>query len=68
MGVKNLGGRFVRNINLRLYVIIMSRTEYQSECTLYSLPEFQGTPSSKQAPYLKFKWQQRDSNSQPFNS
>ena len=31
--------------------------------TLYSLPECQGTPFSKQAPYLKFKWQQWDSNS-----
>ena len=33
-----------------------------------SLPEFQGTPCSKQAPYLKFKWQQRDSNPQPLSS
>ena len=29
--------------------------EFQSESTLYSLPECQGTPCSKQAPYLKFK-------------
>ena len=36
--------------------------EFQSESTLYSFPECQGTPYSKQAPYLKFKWQQRDSN------
>ena len=35
--------------------------EFQSESTPYSLPECQGTPCSKQAPYLKFKWQQRDS-------
>ena len=28
---------------------------FQSESTLYSLPECQGTPCSKQAPYLKFK-------------
>ena len=35
--------------------------EFRSESTLYSLPECQGTPSSKQALYLKFKWQQRDS-------
>ena len=34
--------------------------EFQSESTLYSLPECQGTPCSKQAPYLKFKRQQRD--------
>ena len=32
--------------------------EFQSGSTLYSLPECQGTPSLKQAPYLKFKWQQ----------
>ena len=32
--------------------------------TLYSLPKCQGTPCSKGAPYLKFKWQQRDSNPQ----
>ena len=35
--------------------------EFRSESTLYSLPECQGTDSSKQALYLKFKWQQRDS-------
>ena len=39
--------------------------EFQSESTLYSLPEYQGTPCSKEAPYLKFKWQQRDSKPQP---
>ena len=32
--------------------------EFQSGSTLYSLPECQGTPCLKQAPYLKFKWQQ----------
>ena len=32
------------------------------------LPECQGTPCSKQAPYLKFKWLQRDSNPQPLSS
>ena len=31
--------------------------EFQSESTLYTLPECQGTTCSKQAPYLKFKWQ-----------
>ena len=30
------------------------------------LPECQGTPHSKQAPHLKFTWQQQDSNPQPF--
>ena len=29
--------------------------EFQSESTLCSLPQCQGTPCSKQAPYLKFK-------------
>ena len=42
--------------------------ELQSESTLYSLPECQGTPCSNKAPYLKFKWQQRDSNTQPLSS
>ena len=42
--------------------------KFQSESTLYRLPECQGTPCSKQAPYLKFKWQQRDSNPQPLTS
>ena len=32
------------------------------------LSECQGTPYSKQAPHLKFKWLQRDSNSQPVRS
>ena len=35
--------------------------------TLY-LPECQGTPCSKQARYLKFKWLQWDSNPQPLSS
>ena len=39
--------------------------EFQSESTLYSLPECEGTPCSKQASFLKFKWQQSDSNQQP---
>ena len=42
--------------------------EFQSESTLNSLPECQETPCSKQAPYLKFKWQQRDSDPQPLSS
>ena len=42
--------------------------EFQSESTVYSLPECQRTSCSKQAPYLKFKWQQRDSNPQPLSS
>ena len=31
-------------------------------------PECQGTPCSKQAPHLKIKWLQRDSNPQPLSS
>ena len=42
--------------------------KFQSESTLYSLPECQGTSCSKQAPYLKSKSQQRDSNPQPLSS
>ena len=45
-----------------LFSVLLSFTyEFQSESTLYSLPEFQETPCSKKTPYLKFKWQQRDS-------
>ena len=35
--------------------------------TLY-LPEYQGTPCSKQTRNLKFKWLQLDSNAEPFSS
>ena len=45
----------------------MSRTSFIVN-PHYSLPECQGTPCSKLAPYLKFKWQQRDSNPQPLRS
>ena len=41
--------------------------EFQGESTLYSLPECQGTPCSKQTRYLTFKFQQRDSNPQPLS-
>ena len=34
---------------------------------LYLL-EYQGTPYSKQARYLKYKWRQRDANPQPLSS
>ena len=40
--------------------------KFQSKSTLYSLPECQGTPCSKKAPYL-IKWQQRDSSPQPLS-
>ena len=36
--------------------------------TLYTFTECQGTPCLKQAPYLKFKWQQPDLNPQPLSS
>ena len=39
--------------------------EFQGKSTLYSFPECQGSPYSKQASYLKFKWQQQDLNLQP---
>ena len=42
--------------------------EFQSESTLYSLAECQGTPFLKQALYLKFKWQQLDLNPQALSS
>ena len=41
--------------------------EFQSEFTLYRLNECHGTPCSKQPPYLKFKWQQRETNPQPLS-
>ena len=50
------------------YVIIISRCKFQSESPLHSLPEYQGTPCSKQVTNLKFKWQQRDSNTQACSS
>ena len=42
--------------------------EFQSESTIYSFPKCQGTSCLKQAPYLKIKWQQQDSNPQPLSS
>ena len=36
--------------------------EFQSESTLHFLLEYEPTPRRKQAPYLKFKWQQRGPN------
>ena len=50
------------NLTVCYYHVI---SELQNESTLYSCPECQGTPCLKQAPYLEFKWQQRDSNPQP---
>ena len=57
------------NLNEQLLTVCYCHLtyEFQSKSTLYSLPEFQGTPCSKQAPYLKFKWQQRYSNPQPLS-
>ena len=47
-----------------LYVIIMSRTSFiVNQSTFYSCLNVK-----KQAPYLKFKWQQWDSNPQPVSS
>ena len=49
---------------LKLYIFVQKAAwivryyhvtyEFQSESTHYSLPECQGTPCTKQAPYLKF--------------
>ena len=41
---------------------------FQSEFTIYQLSECEGTRCSKQTWYLKFKWQQRDSNPQSLSS
>ena len=38
-------------------LLLMKFWKCQSESTYYSLPECQGTPCSKQTPYLNFKWQ-----------
>ena len=42
--------------------------EFQSESTLYSLPECQGIIYSKQVPYMKFKREQLDLNPLPLSS
>ena len=42
--------------------------KFQSESTVYSLAECQGPLCSKQSRYIKFKWQQRNSNLQPLSS
>ena len=57
--VKLLGYSVQCSVKIWLYVIIMSHTSFRVN---------QETPCSKLAPYLKFKWQQRDSNPQPLCS
>ena len=53
--------------NSWLYAIIMSRTRFSAN--LHSkLPEGKWTSCSRQALYLKFNWQQRDSSPGPFTS
>ena len=47
------------------YVTVMSRTTFRVNLLSIVLPECQGTTCSKQAPHLKFKWQQQYSNPQP---
>ena len=47
-----------------LYVIII-HVHVPEWIYFIKLPECQGTPCSKQARYLKFKWQQKDLNPQP---
>ena len=56
------------NLNDRNVCYYYVAYEFQSESTLYIFPECQETPCPKQAPYLEFKWQQRDSNPQPLSS
>ena len=53
-----------QNILILILCYYQVTYKFQSESTRYSLSECQWTPCSKQAPYLKFKWQQRDSNPQ----
>ena len=65
---KKTGWKLINKKTQLTVCYLMSRTSFQSESTRYSLPECQGTPYSKQAPNLKFKWQQRDSNPQPLSS
>ena len=43
-----------KNITIVMIVCYYVTYEFQSESTLYSLPEYLGTPCSKQAVYLKF--------------
>ena len=47
-----------------LCVFIMSLRHLEWICNL-NLPECQGLPCSKKAQYLKIKWLQQDSNTQP---
>ena len=42
--------------------------EFESESIPYSLSEYQQTPFSKQAPYVKMKEDQRDSNTQALST
>ena len=51
-----------------LYVLIRSRTRFRVNPHSIVFPECQGTPCSKQARNLKFKWLQLDSNPQPLSS
>ena len=64
---KNWNLHYVSKPNLTVCYCHVTH-EFQSESTLYSLPEYQGAPCLKQAQYLKFKWQRRDSNPQPLSS
>ena len=70
MPMKNLPSVFFGHIQThQIYCMLLSChvRVWEWIYTLY-LPECQGTPSSKQARYLKFKWLQRDSKLQPLSS
>ena len=46
-------------VHLTVYYYLVTY-KFHSGFILYSFPECQGTPCSKQAPYLTFEWQQWD--------
>ena len=49
-------------------MILLFNVEFQSGSTLYILCKCQGTPTLKEVPYLKVKWQKRDPNGQLLSS
>ena len=52
-------------VHKRIFNHLAKLAKWLSCSIPYSLLDCLGTPCLKQAPYLKFKWQQRDSNLQP---
>ena len=68
-GVKKRTKHQMTNLDFWLYVVCYYHVtyEFQDDSTLYSLSKCQGMPCSRQVLYLKFKWQQQDSNPQTLN-